>query len=186
MCDSPLESRIGTEAFELLIEKAQEALRATRYSGQPVVILEVSSSISQPASMLLAQNLKQAGFTVEQQVMDWGTVLARRAKRDGWSLFSVYSNGIDMISPLTHFYVANTCADYPSWSCGARIPPLLADYARAPTQADRKRIAEALQALAFDPTPAVTWGRFTIPAAYRADLRDLVPSSFLMFWNVDR
>ena len=63
--------------------------------------------------------------------MDWGTVLARRAKRDGWSLFPVYSNGADMASPLTHFYITNNCGDYPGWSCDATITALLAAFAKA-------------------------------------------------------
>ena len=32
-------------------------------------------------------------------------------------MFPVYSNGTDMYSPLTHFYVAATCNDFPGWSC---------------------------------------------------------------------
>lgn len=186
MCDSPYESRAGAEAFALSIDRGREALKRTAYAGQPVVMLEVAGSISQTASAVLAQNLKQAGFTVDQQVMDWGTVLARRARRDGWSMFSVYSNGIDMISPLTHFYVANTCADYPGWSCDDRVPPLLATFARAGTQEERKRIAADIQTIAYGLTPALMWGQFTIPAAHRSDLRGLVRSSFPMFWNVER
>jgi len=118
--------------------------------------------------------------------MDWGTVLARRAKKDGWGLFAVYSNAIDMISPLTHFYVANTCADYPGWSCDATIQPLLAAFAKAPTQDERRKIAEEIQKLAYHLTPAVSWGQFTIPAAYRASLTGLVQSSFPMFWAVSK
>ena len=118
--------------------------------------------------------------------MDWGTVLARRAKKDGWGLFAVYSNGIDMISPLTHFYVANTCADYPGWSCDKAIPPLLAAFARAPGQAERRRIADEIQQVAYDLTPAVSWGQFTIPAAYRASLVGLLQSSFPIFWEVSK
>ncbi|MDB5373692.1 MAG: transporter substrate-binding protein, partial [Belnapia sp.] len=155
MCDSPYESTAGATAFAFSIEQARTALAATSYAGQPVIMLEVQGSISQTASMLLAQNLKQAGFTVEQQVMDWGTVLARRARKEGWGIFSVYANGIDMISPLTHFYVANSCADYPGWSCDARIPPLLAGFARAPDLAARKRIADEIQTIAYGLTPAV-------------------------------
>ena len=118
--------------------------------------------------------------------MDWGTVLARRARKEGWGIFSVYANGIDMISPLTHFYVASTCADYPGWSCDQRIPPLLAAFSRAPDLPARKRLADEIQAIAYGLTPAVSWGQFTIPAAYRNTLKGLPQSSFPMFWNVEK
>ena len=38
----------------------------------------------------------------------------------------------------------------------------------------------------FELTPAVMWGQFTIPAAYRTSLRGLVESSFPIFWNVEK
>jgi peptide/nickel transport system substrate-binding protein len=186
MCGSPLETKVGAEAFRYSVDAARDELKATGYAGQPVVMLQVSGSISQTAAKVLAQAMRQAGFVVDEQVMDWGTVLARRAKKDGWGLFAVYSNGIDMISPLTHFYIANTCADYPGWSCDKAIPPLLAAFARAPGQAERRRIAEEIQLVAYDLTPAVSWGQFTIPAAYRASLVGLLQSSFPIFWEVSK
>ena len=81
--------------------------KATSYNGEPVIIMEVGSSTpAQAAAMVLVETMQEAGFKVDEQAMDWGTVLPRRAKKDGWSLFAVYSNGTDMVSPLTHFYVA--------------------------------------------------------------------------------
>ena len=186
MCDAPLSTTAGSEVAKLDIEAAKAALKATSYAGQPVVILEVAGSISQTAAQVLAQNMKNAGFTVDEQTMDWGTVLARRAKKDGWSMFSVYSNGTDTISPLSHFYIASTCADFPGWSCDTRIPDLLKAFTQAEDDAGRRRVAEQIQAIAYELTPAVMWGQFTIPAGYRADLRNLPQSSYPMFWEVDR
>ncbi|HEY0417928.1 MAG TPA: ABC transporter substrate-binding protein, partial [Acetobacteraceae bacterium] len=111
MCDTPYSTTAGAAGARVDIEGARAELRATGYKGQPVVMLQVAGSISQTAAKVLAQNMQQAGFTVDEQTMDWGTVLARRARKDGWSMFAVYSNGTDMITPLTHFYVASTCAD---------------------------------------------------------------------------
>jgi peptide/nickel transport system substrate-binding protein len=186
MCDAPLSTTAGSEVAKLDIEAAKAALKATSYAGQPVIILEVAGSISQTAAQVLAQNMKTAGFTVDEQTMDWGTVLARRAKKDGWSMFSVYSNGTDMISPLSHFYIASTCADFPGWSCDTRIPDLLKAFTQAEDDAGRRRVAEQIQTIAYELTPAVMWGQFTIPAGYRADLRNLPQSSYPMFWDVDR
>ncbi|MCA0318744.1 MAG: ABC transporter substrate-binding protein [Proteobacteria bacterium] len=186
MCDAPLSTTAGSEVAKVDIEAARAALKATSYAGQPVIILEVAGSISQTAAQVLSQNMKDAGFTVDAQTMDWGTVLARRAKKDGWSMFSVYSNGTDMISPLNHFYIASTCADFPGWSCDTRIPDLLKAFARADDQAGRKKVAEEIQRIAYELTPAVMWGQFTIPAGYRSNLRNLPQSSYPMFWDVSR
>jgi peptide/nickel transport system substrate-binding protein len=129
--------------------------------------------------------MREAGFTVDEQTMDWGTVLARRAKHDGWSLFGVYSNGTDMATPLSHFYISSTCADYPGWSCDPRIPPLIAQFSKADGDAARKSIAAEIQADAYELVPSVMWGQFTIPAGYSDRLHHLIPSAYPMFWEVE-
>ena len=184
MCGAPLATDAGSEEARFDLEGAKAALAKTGYAGEPVIMLEVNGSISATAGNLLAQNMKRAGFTVDEQVTDWGTVLARRGKKEGWSLFPVYSNGVDMASPLTHFYVANNCADYPGWSCDAATAKLLADFAAAPDEAARKAVAADIQRAAYRSTPNVMWGQFSRPAGYRARLADLIPSSFPIFWNV--
>jgi peptide/nickel transport system substrate-binding protein len=185
MCGTPLQSSAGTELARFSIDDARQALARTNYRGEPVIMLQVSGSISQTAGDVFADNMKKAGFTVQQQVMDWGTVLARRAKHDGWSMFPVYSNGIDMDSPLTHFYVANTCADYPGWSCDPAITKLLEDFVAAPDLAARKKLADDIQLAAYQLVPSVMWGQFARPAGYRKRLKNMIVSSFPMFWQVE-
>jgi peptide/nickel transport system substrate-binding protein len=185
MCGTPLQSSAGVEMAKFSIDDARQALARTSYRGEPVVMLQVSGSISQTAGDVLADHMKQAGFNVQPELMDWGTVLARRAKKEGWSLFPVYSNGIDMDSPLTHFYVANNCADYPGWSCDPAMTKLLEDFANAPDIAARQHIADQVQAAAYQLVPAVMWGQFARPAGYRKRLKDMIVSAFPMFWQVE-
>lgn len=184
MCDAPLSSTEGAGVARLAIDEAREALKKTSYKGEPVVFLTVAGSISQTAGSVLADNMRKAGFTVDEQVMDWGTVLARRAKKDGWSIFPVYANGIDMISPLTHFYIGNNCTDYAGWSCSTVISEKLLAFAKTSDAAERKRIAAEIQVEAYKNTPSVMWGQFCRPAGYRSRVKNLVQSSFPMFWQL--
>jgi peptide/nickel transport system substrate-binding protein len=186
MCDAPLSTDAGSAGAKLDIAAAKAELAASGYKGEPVVILEVAGSISQTASQVLVQNMKAAGFVVDALSMDWGTVLARRAKKDTWSMFPVYSNGTDMLTPLTHFYIASTCADFPGWSCDSRIPILMTKFVKTDSAEDRKKIAAEIQTVAYELTPAVMWGQFTIPAGYRSGLANLVQSSYPMFWQVEK
>jgi peptide/nickel transport system substrate-binding protein len=186
MCGTPLTTDAGADVAKLDLAAAKAELKASGYKGEPVIVLEVAGSISQTASRVLAQNMRDVGFTVEQQPRDWPTVLARRAKKDGWSMFPVYSNGTDMYSPLTHFYVAATCNDFPGWSCDNRVPDLLKAFTRAATLDERKKIAAEIQVIAYVLVPSLMWGQFTIPAGYRSDLKGLIQSDYPMFWEVDR
>jgi peptide/nickel transport system substrate-binding protein len=171
---------------EFRSRRGQGRAQGLGYKGEPVIVLEVAGSISQTASRLLVQNMRDAGFIVDQQPRDWPTVLARRAKREGWSMFPVYSNGTDMFSPLTHFYVAATCNDFPGWSCDNRIPGLMKDFTRPLTPRNECALHAISRSAAYELTPSVMWGQFTIPAGYRAGLKGLIQSSYPMFWEVDR
>ncbi|RKK02992.1 ABC transporter substrate-binding protein [Pseudoroseomonas wenyumeiae] len=184
MCDAPLASDAGAGSAKFDPAAGKAALARTGYKGEPVVMLQVAGSISQAAGSLLAQRMREAGFTVDEQVMDWGTVLQRRSRKEGWSVFPVYSNGVDMASPLTHFYVSNNCADYTGWSCSEPMSELLIQFAAAPDDAARARIAAAIQEDAYRTTPTVMWGQFSRPAGYRSRLQGLVQSSFPIFWGV--
>ena len=37
--------------------------------------------------VVAAQLLREAGFKVDMQSMDWQTLVSRRAKKDGWNIF---------------------------------------------------------------------------------------------------
>ena len=184
MCGAPLSTDAGSAMAKLDIPAARAALARTAYKNEPVIMMQVSGSISQAAGSVLAQHMKEAGFTVEEQVMDWGTVLARRAKREGWSLFPVYSNGTDMASPLNHFYISNNCADYPGWSCSTAMTGLLSDFAHAPDATARKGIAATIQEEAYRLVPSVMWGQFSRPAGYRSRLQNLAQSAYPIFWGM--
>jgi peptide/nickel transport system substrate-binding protein len=147
-----------------------------------------ASDIEAPriSSQILAEKLKAVGFNVDLQVMDWASVLARRAKKEGWSVYGVSAGGFDLSSPLANVMVAFNCADYTGWQCDPRITPLLDAFARAPTEDDRKKMASEIQAVMYDQAPAIPWGQFAQPAAYRANLRNLIPSAIPIFWNVEK
>jgi peptide/nickel transport system substrate-binding protein len=187
MCGTKLETKAGSEVARFSIDAAREALQKTAYHGEPAIVMELGNSPTQlNASLVLVDALKKTGFTVDERVMDWGTLLQRRAKKTGWSLFAVYSNGADMFSPLTHFYVSANCADYPGWSCDERVTPLLKAFAHAATLPEQRQIAEQIQVAEYDSVPSVMWGQFTVPTAYRTALTGLIQSSFPIFWSVEK
>lgn len=186
MCDTPYSTLEGAGAAKYDIAAAKRELAASGYKGEPVITLNVAGSISETAGRVLEQAMKEAGFNVQPQQMDWGTVLARRAKKEGWSMFPVYSNGTDMLNPLTHFYVAATCGDFPGWSCDTRIPDLLKQFTKADGLQAQRRVAAEIQKLSYELTPAVMWGQFTRPAGYRTTLKNFIESSYPFFWQVEK
>jgi peptide/nickel transport system substrate-binding protein len=187
MCGTPLESNAGTEVARFDIEAAKAELKAAGYKGEKVVVMEMPNSATTfNATLVLVEAMRKAGFNVDEQSMDWGTLLQRRVKKDTWGLFGVYSNGVDMSNPLTHFYVAANCANFPGWSCDEAAKPLMDAFVKADTDAKRKAVADQIQAEMYKNTPSVMWGQFTVPTAYRSSLTNIVESSYPMFWQVEK
>jgi peptide/nickel transport system substrate-binding protein len=187
-CGTTYDTTAGSEAAaNPSVEAAKAALKLTKYAGEKVVVLE-ASDIEAPriSAQVLAEKLKAAGFSVDLQVMDWASVLARRAKKDGWSVYGVHAGGYDLASPLTNVMVAFNCIDFTGWQCDGRITPLLEAFAKAPAEADRKKIAAEIQTVMYDQAPGIPWGQFAQPAAYRASLRNVIPSAIPIFWNVEK
>lgn len=189
MCGGPLETTAGSEvAARPDVARAREALRQTNYRGEPVIIMQ-ATDIDAPriGSEVVAARLREVGFTVDMQAMDWGTVVARRSRRDAsWSLFGVHAQGFDLASPLTHFYIGTNCQDFPGWHCDPRLTPLLEGFAQAASQEERQRIAAEIQTITYEIVPAVVWGQFSQPIAYRANLQGVIPSGIPVFWNIRR
>jgi len=189
MCGGPLETTAGSEiAAQPDVARAREALRQTGYRGEPVVILQ-ATDIDAPrvGSEVVAARLREVGFNVDLQAMDWGTVVARRARKDAsWSLFGVHAQGFDLASPLTHFYIGTNCQDFTGWHCDPRLTPLLDRFTQAATLEERRAIAADIQRIAYEIVPAVIWGQFSQPVAYRTSLEGVIPSGIPVFWNIRR
>jgi hypothetical protein len=65
------------------MKKAQELLKASGYDGTPIVIMKPTDLASiQKLPDVAALLLRQAGFKVDLQAMDWQTLVGRRAKKD--------------------------------------------------------------------------------------------------------
>lgn len=188
MCGTPLETVAGGEMGENpSIEAAREALKQTKYAGEPIVVMQATDiDALRTSSEVFADMLRRAGFNVDLQAMDWGTLLARRARKEGWHAFGVHASGFDLSSPLTHFYIANNCNDYAGWHCDARLTSLLDAFGKAEGQEARQRIADDISRVAYEIVPAVMWGQLAQPAAYRSNLRGMIPSSIPVFWGVSK
>ena len=104
LCGTPFSTEAGSDAAHYSIEEARADLAKTAYKGEPVIIMEWPDNPTQmAASAVLADGMRRAGFTVDEETMDFATILARRTKKEGWSVLAMWSYGFDLGNPLTHF-----------------------------------------------------------------------------------
>ena len=109
---------------------------------------------------MTANNLRKLGINVEIADSDWGTLVARRAKKDppaqgGWNLFHTTSGGASVYSPVTNFTIDSGCGrtNWFGWPCDEQSEALRRDYLRAPDETARRAALVALHRRLWEALP---------------------------------
>lgn len=189
---TPLESQVGWDGKPDLA-KARELLKKGGYNGAPVVILQgTDSPILYGPSAVTAQKLRAIGMTVQVLSMDWGSVLARRAKMDpatrgGWSLYHYTTDTVGLVNPLGNAMIdARGKEAGIGWPDDAEIEALRDKFALEQKPEGQKAIAEAIQARAYEVVTHVPGGVLSMPMAHSNKLTGFLKASAPIFWNVDK
>ena len=187
-CGGIYASDVGSEILNpRTVAAAKAALAKTKYAGEKITILQATDlEAPRVSSEVLAQTLRDVGFSVDLQSMDWGSVVSKRTSKTAWHIFGVHALGYDMANPLTNLYIGNNCADFVGWSCDERVTKALDDFRDTSDAAKQKSLAIDVQKLAYETTPYIIWGQFAQPAALSKELKGMINSSIPVFWNVSK
>src|SRR5215510_9158251 len=193
-CGTPYGSAKGSEIqSKSNLKRAQELLKTSGYDGTPVVILKPTDLAAiQKLPDVAAQLLRQAGFKVDLQAMDWNTVVSRRAKKDppaqgGWNMFLTAWVAPDIWNPLTNPAIgALGEKSWFGWPSDETIEKLRDQFARETDDAKKKAIAEAIQARAFEVATHAPLGEFANPLAARKNISGFVIGPGNIYWNIKK
>ncbi|MEA2737626.1 MAG: peptide/nickel transport system substrate-binding protein [Acetobacteraceae bacterium] len=194
MCDAPGTTDAGTEVYKSAgIERAKALLKEASYNNEKVVFLHAATSaLLDPVGLVVADQMRRAGFNVDFRTSDYATVAERRRSRapvegGGWSVAPIVWNGIDLVNPLSDPTVSNNCTDnYPGWYCDPKLTELLRQYSETEDPGQRTQLEAQIQAEFHSNVNLVLAGQFSAPMAYRSDLKGVVPFGFPVFWNMER
>lgn len=193
MCNAPLSSNAGTEVFETAgTERAKQLLKEAGYNNEPIVFLHAATSqVLNATGLVVADQLRQAGFNVDFKTSDYATVAQRRFSREpvekgGWSVMPLIANGIDMVNPLSNTGITYNCVDGTfGWYCDSEITPLQRQMSEARPE-ERQAIADKLQERFHRNVNYILGGQFAGPPVYRSELSGVMPFSFPLLWNIAR
>ncbi|MFO7855427.1 MAG: ABC transporter substrate-binding protein [Paracoccaceae bacterium] len=194
VCGTPLASDVGSEPIVegTGMEEARKLLEESDYDGTPIVIMhptDVGTLRTQP--VVGAQALRDAGFTVDLQAMDWQTLVGRRASQapiddGGWHMFFTNWVGADVFNPLVNNMVNGKGPDggWFGWPTVPEVEKLRDDYARATSVEEQKDIAEEIQRIAYDEVMYVPLGQYFVETAWRDELDGVLDGPAPFFWNI--
>jgi len=193
-CAGPLATTAGMDGIGRGDAKgAQALLKEAGYDGTPVVIMQPTDlTILSKFPVMAAQLLRQAGFTVDLQAMDWQTLVSRRARKDppskgGWNILITYFTAFDVADPAVHPLLGAACEKaWFGWPCDAEVERLRAAYVVASTDEQRKSLATQVQVRSMEVGTYLPLGEYWYPKAYRRNVVGLIEGYNLMLWNVEK
>ena len=191
---TPMASEVGMEALNSPrdMAKVKADLKAAGYNGERVVLMSATDfPVLKAMADVTADMMKRAGLNVDYVATDWGSVVARRAKKEsveqgGWSAFCTAWAGTDHLNPAGHLSIrANGDAAWPGWPSDPKLEGLRDSWFEAPDVAAQQKICADMQKQAFESVPYIPMGQYLQPTAYRSSLEGVL-QGFALFWNVKK
>jgi peptide/nickel transport system substrate-binding protein len=174
-------------------DKAKAELKAAGYKGEKVVVMGASDLPTIKAEADVgADMLTRCGMNVDYQMMDWGTLVQRRAKKDppdkgGWNVFFTGFGGLDFASPAAHLLLRGNGANaWFGWPDDPKMEALRTDWFNAPDLAAQQKICRDIQVQAMADVLYVPLGQYYQPTAFQKNIAANMMKGFPIFWNVSR
>jgi peptide/nickel transport system substrate-binding protein len=175
------------------IPEIKAMLQAAGYDGEKLILLHPTDQTFYDAmSQVVASTLKKIGVAVDDQAMDWGTVVQRRASKEplgkgGWSIFCASFPAVDYLDPLAAPAIRGGGAKaWYGWPDDPKVEALHAAWLDATDQAAKKELASDIQLEVLTQAPYVPLGQYFQSAAWRKTITGHLKGPVPLFWNVAR
>ena len=195
ICGTPYGTTAGSDIQgKSNMKKAQELLKASGYDGTPIVIMKPTDLASiQKLPDVAAQLLRQAGFKVDLQAMDWQTLVGRRAKKDpidkgGWHMFLTAWQTFDVWSPIANptMDTRGEKSGWFGWASDDKMISIRNEFMRATDEPTKKRLADQLHARAYEVATHAPLGEYMQPMAARKNISGFFVSNGNIYWNLKK
>lgn len=174
-------------------DQVKRMLDAAGYKGEKLVLLHATEhTFYNPASLICAQQLTEAGFVVDDQPMDWGTVQTRRTNRGqisegGWSIFPTVTPVAEMRSPLVGMFMrGNGKGAFFGWPEDPETERMYETWLGTTDPQEQTKLERAYELHAYDSVPFVPLGRYIQTSAWRDNLTGILKGPSIVFWNVKK
>jgi len=178
---TPFHSDAGTAAYnERDPKKAKAQADQAGYKGEPVRILTSRQyDFHYNMALIMAEQLKRAGFKAELNVVEWATLLQRRADPKLWDIYITHSGLFPepMLSP------PQLGDGAPGWWSSPAKTAALAALNQEPDPTRRGPLWGKVQQVVYDEVPYIQVGKFASLSARSPALQGYTPFTYPFFWN---
>jgi peptide/nickel transport system substrate-binding protein len=193
--NAPAASEAGMDAVRKRAspDAVKAMLREAGYAGERVVLMHPTDQTFYDAmSSVVAASLRNVGINLDEQAMDWGTVVQRRTNgapldKGGWSLFTTGAPAHEYRDPVfPAIQRTSGRRAWFGWPDDPRLETLRTQWMESTDEAEQKKLAADIQRAAFDFVPYVPLGQYFPPSAWRSNLTGILKGATPVFWNVEK
>ncbi len=174
-------------------EEAKKLLAEAGYKGEKIILCVATDvAITKAEGDVTADMLARIGMNVDYQAMDWGTVGARRAKKEppsqgGWHIFHTWHAGSDCVNPAPYTALdAGGPKAWFGWPNSPLIEGLIGDWYAANDLEAEKTAMAAINKASFEFVTYGPTGFFLTYQAWRKSISGVVKAPFPVFWGVQK
>ncbi|HEX3348543.1 MAG TPA: ABC transporter substrate-binding protein [Acetobacteraceae bacterium] len=175
------------------VDELKAMVKASGYGGEKIILMHPTDQPFYDAmSQVVASQLKAIGLNIDDQAMDWGTVVQRRASKapldkGGWSLFCTSFPAVDYLDPLSAPALrGNGGAAWYGWPNDPKIEQLRDAWLDSADADARKKLCADIQAQAFTNVEYIPLGQYFQSAAWRKNVTGHLKGPVPVFWNVEK
>lgn len=160
---------------------AKKLLAEAKYDGTPIRILNSKQyDFHNRMALVMAEQLKAAGFAVTLDVVDWATLVQRRSDPAAWDVYITHSAFLPepMLSP------PQLGDGAPGWWKTPAKDAALAAFNAEPDATKRGQLWAKVQQVVYDEVPYIRAGNFAALSGLSNMMKGYTPMPWPSFWNV--
>ncbi|MDB4894757.1 MAG: peptide transporter [Firmicutes bacterium] len=179
--EGPYWSDIGNDRYnKRSLEKARALLAEAGYDGRPIRLLTTKEYDYQYKTAVVAkQQMEEAGFKVDMQVVDWATLVQRRANPD---LYDIFTTAI-LFSPLPTAENVFLSPAWPGWWQSTNLQQHVDAFNAEVDPARQKAQWDEVQRVFWEEIPVIHLGDYFNLHAKRRELKGYQSMPNVFFWN---
>jgi peptide/nickel transport system substrate-binding protein len=178
---TPFYSMAGTENYgKGDAKKASAMVAAAKYDGTTIKILTSQAyEFHYRIALVMAENLKAAGFKVDMQVVDWATLIQRRNEPPLWDIYITHS----AVLPEPTLTPPQLGDGAPGWWSSPAKKAALDAFDAETDPAKRGALWGKVQEVVYTEVPYIRVGSFNSVTARSTKLDGYVVMPYPFFWN---
>jgi peptide/nickel transport system substrate-binding protein len=177
--ETPWYSDVGREVYQYDPDKAKQLMREAGYNGEPIRWLSTKEYFYMyNMGLSFKDQLSKVGFKIDQQVMDWATLVNTRSKPDQQEVF--ITGHPTWVHPILQVYLDGT---WPGWWNAEQKNRLVAQMLAEPDQEKQKALVRELQQVQWEDMPWIRCGENFGLWAIRQEIVGFENRPNWYFWN---